>query len=89
MNSHVVVDIIRQALMCAFWLGLPLLVIGFITGVLVSLVQILTSIQDPAFGALPRLIAFLAAFILCLPWMIERLCTYTTALLGDFSRYGH
>lgn len=80
-------EIIRGAFMTAFWLGLPLLAVGFIVGVVVSLVQIVTSMQDPAFGTIPRLAAFLGALMLFLPWMLTRLMSYTTALLGDFARY--
>jgi flagellar biosynthesis protein FliQ len=75
--------------MSAFWLSLPLLLIGFAAGILISLVQILTSIQDPAFGSVLRLVVFLGGLILLLPWMIARACDYTAALLGDFSRYAH
>ncbi|MGJ5820741.1 flagellar biosynthetic protein FliQ [Paludibaculum fermentans] len=87
MNSQVVVDVIRQALMAAFWLSLPLLAIGFVAGIVISLLQIVTSVQDPAFGSVPRLVAFLAGIVLFLPWMLMRLCSYTVGLFSDFSRY--
>jgi flagellar biosynthetic protein FliQ len=73
--------------MTAFWVSLPLLAIGFLAGILISLLQVLTSIQDPAFGAVPRLAAFFAGFLLTGGWMLSRLLTYTHALLGDLSRY--
>jgi flagellar biosynthesis protein FliQ len=47
-----------------------------------------TSIQDTAFNAIPRLIAFLGAFILALPWMLHKMTAYTVGILGDLSRYG-
>ena len=87
MNSQMVVDVIRQALLAAFWLSLPLLAIGFLAGVVISLVQIATSIQDPAFGSVPRLFAFLAGLVVFLPWMLMRLCAYTIVLFGDLGRY--
>lgn len=87
MNSQLVVDVIRQALMTAFWLSLPLLAVGFVAGIVISLLQIVTSVQDPAFGSVPRLVAFLAGIVLFLPWMLMRLCSYTIGLFGDFSRY--
>lgn len=87
MESQIAVDLIRQALMTAFWLSLPLLAIGFVAGILISLLQIVTSVQDPAFGSVPRLVAFLAGIVLCLPWMLMRLCSYTISLFGDLSRY--
>lgn len=88
MDQQAVVDLIRQTLMTAFWLSLPLLAIGFVAGILISLLQIVTSVQDPAFGSVPRLAAFLAGIVVLLPWMLIRLCTFTEHLLGGLSRYG-
>ncbi|HLJ46805.1 MAG TPA: flagellar biosynthetic protein FliQ [Bryobacteraceae bacterium] len=87
MTIQAATDIFRQALMTTFWLSLPLLGIGLIAGILISLVQILTSIQDTAFGSVPRLAAFFLGLLLLLPWMITKLVTYTAGLLSDFSRY--
>lgn len=87
MNTQGIVDLVRQALMTAFWISLPILFVGFAIGIVISLVQIVTSIQDPAFGSLPRLAGFLAGLLLFLPWMLMRLCTYTIQLFGDLSRF--
>jgi flagellar biosynthetic protein FliQ len=75
--------------MVTFWLGAPLLAIGFVAGIAVSLVQIATSMQDNAFSTIPRLVAFLAGLLLFMPWMLARITAYTTALLGDLGRYAH
>ncbi len=87
MTPQSVAEIIRHALMAAFWISLPLLVIGFVVGVVMSLLQIATSIQDSSFATVPRLAAFLVGLILFLPWMIIRMTTYTTQLFGDLARY--
>jgi len=83
------VQVIRQALMAAFWLSAPLLVIGFIAGLVISLVQIATSMQDNAFSSIPRLAAFLVGLLFLLPWMLSRAMSYTISLLGDLGRYAH
>lgn len=88
MTPETVVEIVRQCLMAAFWLGAPMLAIGFVTGIVISLVQIATSIQDSAFSTIPRLLAFLAGLLLLLPWMLKQSMSYTTAILGDLARYG-
>jgi flagellar biosynthetic protein FliQ len=88
MTPETVVQIIRQALMTTFWLAAPLLAIGFIAGLVISLVQIATSMQDNAFSTIPRLLAFLAGLLFLLPWMLQRAMGYTIALFGDLSRYG-
>ena len=87
MTPEFVIQILRQALMTAFWLAAPLLLVGFVVGILVSLLQILTSIQDTAFNAVPRLVAFLGAFILALPWMLQKMTAYAVLIFGDLSRY--
>ena len=87
MTPQLAVEIFRHTLMETFWLSLPLLAIGFVVGIAVSLVQVLTSIQDSSFAAVPRLAAFLVGLLLLLPWMTSKLVSYTTLLFGDFSRY--
>jgi len=87
MTPEFVIQILRECLMLAFWLSAPLLAVGFCAGIVISLVQIVTSIQDTGFSTIPRLCAFLATFVLAMPWMLHKLMTYTTLLLGDLSRY--
>lgn len=87
MTPQTVSEIIRQTLMQTFWLALPLLMVGFVVGAIVSLIQIVTSIQDSAFGSVPRLGAFLAALFLFLPWMLTRLMEYTIGIFGNLGRY--
>jgi flagellar biosynthetic protein FliQ len=87
MTPDGVVQIIRQALMTTFWLSAPLLAIGFIAGIVVSLVQIATSMQDSAFSTIPRLIAFLIGLVLLMPWMLSKSMAYAAALLGNLGRY--
>lgn len=87
MTPQSVIDLLHHALMATFWISLPLLAIGLIAGILISLLQILTSIQDPAFGSVPRLAAFLAGLLIAMPWMLSRLTAYTAGLFGDLGRY--
>jgi flagellar biosynthetic protein FliQ len=89
MTPETVVQIMRDALMATFWLAAPLLAIGFVAGIVISLVQIATSIQDNAVSSIPRLVAFLAGILLFLPWMLQKAMAYTHGLLGDLSRYAH
>ena len=87
MSEQAAVDVVRQALMTTFWLSLPLLATGFVAGVVMSLIQIVTSMQDSAFGTVPQLAAFLGGLLLFLPWMLMKLVAYTVALFGDLGKY--
>jgi flagellar biosynthetic protein FliQ len=87
MTPELAVQVLRQALLATFWLGAPLLAIGFVAGIVVGLIQIATSIQDTAFNTVPRLAAFLVGLLVLLPWMFERMALYATSILGDLGRY--
>ena len=88
MTPDGVAHLVGQMFLAAFWVSAPLLAIGFATGIVISLIQVLTSIQDNGFNSIPRLIAFLGGSLLLMPWMIHRAMAYTIDILGNLSRYG-
>ena len=87
MTPDSVVHLIRETLIATFWLSAPLLAIGLIAGVVMSLIQIVTSIQDTAFSTVPRLVAFLVGIMLLLPWMLIKLMAFTTGIIGNLPRF--
>jgi flagellar biosynthetic protein FliQ len=89
MSPEAAVHMIREALLAAFWLSAPLLMIGFGVGIVMNLVQVATSLQDQAFSTFPRLAAFLSGFIVLMPWMLKHLVSYTTSVFTDIAKYGH
>lgn len=89
MTNGQVVELMRGAFLTTFWLSLPLLAVGFIVGIVMSLAQIVTSIQDSSFSSVPRLAAFLGALLLGMPWMLAKIISYTVALFGDLGRFAH
>ena len=89
MSPENAIHVIREALMAAFWLSAPLLAVGFVVGIVMNLVQVATSLQDSAFSTFPRLAAFLGGFIVLMPWMLNKISAYTTAVFTDIVKYGH
>jgi flagellar biosynthesis protein FliQ len=88
MSPDSVAHIVGQMFVAAFWISAPLLAIGFVTGIVISLIQVVTSIQDTGFNSIPRLIAFLGGSLLMMPWMVHKAMAYTVDILGNLSRYG-
>ena len=88
MTPDSVAHLIREMFLTAFGLSAPLLAIGFVAGIAVSLVQIVTSIQDSGFNAIPRLLAFLGGLLILMPWMMQKSMAYTASLLGSLQQYG-
>ena len=87
MTPAMVSEILRQALMTAFWVSLPLLALCLCAGLVMSLIQILTSLQDATFATVPKLAVFVFGLALLLPWMMMKLVAYTNNIFGDFTRY--
>ena len=87
MTPEFAVQIVREALMLTFWLSAPFLIAGFVSGIVLSLIQIVTSIQDSAFNTVPRFAVFLVTATISMPWVLQKAMTYATAILGNLSRY--
>jgi len=88
MTPEAVTHMVGQMFLSAFFIAAPLLALGFVTGIVISLVQVLTSIQDSGFNAIPRLIAFLGGSLLMMPWMVHKAMAYAADILGNLNRYG-
>jgi flagellar biosynthetic protein FliQ len=89
MTPEFAVQLIRDAMIMMFWLSAPFLLIAFATGIVISLIQIVTSIQDTAFSTVPRLAVFLITTIIAMPWVLQKAMTYATSILGNLSRYAN
>ena len=87
MNPQLAVHVVAQAMLAAFWICAPLLIIAFVLSIVINLIQIVTSMQDQSFSTIPRLAASLAGFILLLPWMMHHATDYATAILGNLAQY--
>jgi flagellar biosynthesis protein FliQ len=87
MTPEYAIQLVRECMMMMFWLSAPFLIAGFVTGIVMSLIQIVTSIQDAAFSTVPRLAVFLVVATLSMPWVMQKAMTYATGILGNLSRY--
>jgi flagellar biosynthesis protein FliQ len=84
MGSEHVVEMMRRTLMTAVWMGAPLLIIATVVGLLINIVQVLTSLQETTVSTVPRLFAVAAATVLLMPWMAHRLTAFTVQMFSDF-----
>jgi flagellar biosynthetic protein FliQ len=71
MSEALVVGIVRQAIELAILVSLPMLLAGLIAGVLVSVFQTVTSIQDNVLAFIPRAAAIFLTFAITFPWMLR------------------
>ncbi|RJR41941.1 MAG: flagellar biosynthetic protein FliQ [Deltaproteobacteria bacterium] len=87
MNSEVVIGIARQALQVTLLVSLPILGIGLVVGVIISLVQAATQIQEMTLTFVPKIVSIFVGLLLLLPWIMNQLVTYTTELFGNIPNY--
>jgi len=84
MGSESVIAVMRQTLETALWMGAPLLIVATVVGLLINVVQVLTSLQETTVSTVPRLFAVAAATIVLMPWMAHRLTAFTLRMFSDF-----
>jgi len=84
LGSDQIVALLRQSLETAFWMGAPLLLAATVVGLLINVLQVLTSLQETTVSTVPRLAAVAAAVWLLMPWMTRRLDAFTVQLFSDF-----
>ena len=73
-------DLIRHTLMTALVVSAPMLLIGLLVGIIVSLLQAVTQIQEQTLTFIPKIVAMVAAAILLMPWIGQRLIEYSAAM---------
>ncbi len=81
MSHALVVDLARNAIMLALLLAGPLLLISLAVGVIISVIQAVTQIQEQTLSFVPKLVAVAVVFLVALPWMMQLMVQYTTQLL--------
>jgi len=87
MPEALVVGVVRQALETAILVSLPMLLAGLLAGVLVSLFQTVTSIQDNVLAFIPRAAAIFAVFALTFPWVLRIISGFSSELIRRLPEY--
>jgi flagellar biosynthesis protein FliQ len=81
MSEALIVGTMRNAIEVAIIVSLPMLAAGLVAGVLVSLFQAVTSIQDNVLAFIPRALAIFVVFAFTFPWMLRTVASFSRQLL--------
>ena len=73
-------ELIRHTLLLALIVSAPMLLIGLVVGIVVSLLQAVTQIQEQTLTFVPKIAAMVAAAILLMPWVGQRLLEYSRVM---------
>jgi flagellar biosynthetic protein FliQ len=89
MDSSFVVYLGRHTLETALLLSTPILLTCLIVGLVVTLLQAVTSIRDMTLTIVPKLIAVCAVTLICSNWMLSILLSFANEIFGHIQNIGH
>jgi flagellar biosynthetic protein FliQ len=80
MNQDVVINLAMQAMQLALKVGGPILAVGLVIGLVISIFQAVTQIQEQTLSFIPKIIGLAVVVIVAGPWMLGQMLTYTEEL---------
>jgi flagellar biosynthesis protein FliQ len=87
MNETIIIDIARQAIYLVLKASAPMLLASLVVGLIVSILQTVTSIQEQTLTFVPKLIAVFLVIIIAGSWILNSLREYMVELFSNFSYY--
>lgn len=87
MSTDIVIDIAREALWLIIKCSAPMLLISLIVGLIISIFQTVTSIQEQTLTFVPKVISIFITIIICGGWIMDNIVNFMTRLFEDFSTY--
>jgi len=85
MNELLIAQIGKDALRTALLVAGPALFVSLVVGLLVSVFQVVTSLQDQTIAFVPKVIAVMLVVAVSFPWMIQVMIQFTTRMFTDFN----
>jgi flagellar biosynthesis protein FliQ len=83
MTEDMVMQLASDAVRTTIFLAGPMLAAAMAIGIVVSLLQAITQINESTLTFIPKMVAILVVLALCAPWMLETLQNYATQVLGS------
>lgn len=83
MTSDLSLQLMSQMAWMALAISGPILFFSLAVGILVSVIQVVTQIQDASLAFIPKLLAVFVAFLLFGPWMLKSLVNYASSVIGS------
>lgn len=85
MSETFVVSIGKQAVTAALTVAAPVLIISMVVGLLISLFQAVTQIQEQTLTFVPKMLAIIVTFVIIGPWMLQTLVSFIQNMLNNIS----
>jgi flagellar biosynthetic protein FliQ len=87
MTTDTVVGLMAEAIKITLLVSAPMLIVGLVVGVAISLFQAVTQIQEMTLVFVPKIIAVMVTLVAALPWMISLMITFTQNIFANIPAY--
>jgi flagellar biosynthetic protein FliQ len=87
MTPEFVVAFAKQAILLTIYLSMPMLGLGLVAGLIISVFQAVTQIQEMTLTFVPKIIAVFLGLLFAAPWMLERMTSFTMHVLENIPMY--
>jgi flagellar biosynthetic protein FliQ len=88
MTPEFAITLGRQAIETVLLLAAPLLLSGLVVGLLVSIFQAATQINEQTMTFIPKIVVVFVTLLICAPWMIRTLVAFTRSIIGNIANVG-
>jgi len=82
MNVNQAIDVVRETLTLMLMLSMPILAAALVIGLVVSLLQAVTQVQEQTLSFVPKIVGMGVAAIVVLPWIITQIMDFATRMFG-------
>ena len=86
MNELLIAQIGKEALMTALLVAGPALVVSLVVGLMVSIFQVVTSLQDQTVAFVPKVAAVMLVVVVSFPWMMRVMIGFTARMFTNFNQ---
>jgi len=87
MSTDFVIGFARQAIELTLLIAMPMLLIGLVVGLTVSIFQAATQIQEMTLSFIPKIISIFLALLFSFPWIMDKMISFTTEIFIKFPQY--
>ncbi len=87
LNEQIVIDIVRQALWIVIKVSFPILIVSMVIGLIISVLQTVTSIQEQTLTFVPKLIGIILVIMISGNWIMTEVKSFAVELYSNFAYY--
>jgi flagellar biosynthesis protein FliQ len=88
MNPDLAIDLFKSTVIFALYVIAPFLAVTLVVGLITSLLQSVTSLQEQTLSFAPKLVALAAAGLVLAPWLLRTMVEFTTSLFARMGSMG-